>query len=152
MDLARIRQGIADAVKAVGLDAQGLKLTCTPYVPDSVTVPAFYVSGVDEITYATTFGAPGAGLADLTLQCTVLVSRASDRDGQAALDAYLSTSTGQSIYAAIEAARGAPGAPALAGACDDLHVTGASGYGQYTVGDGVYYGARFQVHVIGSGA
>lgn len=147
MDINRIRQGLATAARAVGVDAQGHRLTCLPYVPDAVTVPTFYAGAVD-ISYDRAFG---RGQDEATVHCTLLVSRASDLDGQAALDAYMAGAGSMSIKAAIEATRGLPGEAAMGGACDDLHVTGVQGHQVYTVGQTQYYGATWLVRVIGPG-
>lgn len=136
-----VRQGLASAAAAIS------GLTTYPYVPDSVTEPCFYPGGY-EIDYDQTFA---RGMDAVEFTCYVLVSRADDMGGQARLDGYLKGSGSTSLKAALEAARGAPGQLALSGAADDLHVHRAEGYGQYTIGDTVYYGAKLLVTVIGSG-
>jgi hypothetical protein len=142
MDVGAIRKGIARAVKA-GVPS----LNCFGYVPDSCPEPCFYAGEVD-ITFDRTFG---RGLDEIEVTCRLLVSRADDRSGQAALDRYLAGSGPHSIKAALVAARGAPGEPALDGLCDDLHLTRVQAYRMYQVGEVQYYGAELIVRVIGRG-
>lgn len=139
--MAAVRTGLAAAAATVA------GLTTYPYVPDSVAEPCFYPGGY-EIDFDQAFA---RGLDVVNFTCYVLVSRADDVTGQARLDGYLKGSGATSLKAALEAARGAPGQLALSGAADDLHVTRVEGYGQYTIGDTVYYGAKLLVTVIGSG-
>ena len=74
------------------------------------------------------------------VRCRLLVSHADDKAGQAALRDYLKASGPQSIKAALEAAP-----RNLGGACDDLNVQRASGYGMYEHNGNHYYGAEFTV-------
>lgn len=140
MDIAAIRQGLADVVEAAipGLNAFG-------YVPDSIPEPCFYAGEV-EIDYDLAYQ---RGMDEARVSCRVLVGRAEDKAGQAALDLYLAGSGSSSVKAAIE---GTPGvAQTLGGACDDLHVMRVRGYRLYQVGENTYYGAQFTVRVIGAG-
>lgn len=141
MDIAAVRAGLAAAAATI------TGLTTYAYVPDSVTEPCFYPGGY-EVDFDRAFV---RGLDEVNFTCYILVSRADDATGQARLDAFLKGSGATSLKAALEAARGAPGQLALSGAADDLHVTRVEGYGQYTIGDTVYYGAKLLVTVIGSG-
>ncbi|MEU9888670.1 hypothetical protein [Sphaerisporangium sp. NPDC051011] len=142
MNPSEIKTALADAVREA-IPA----LSCFGYVPDSVPEPCFYAGEV-EIDFDQTFG---RGMDELLITCRLLVSRADDRAGQAALDSYLSGSGPDSVKAALVAARGAPGQPALGGLCDDLHLQRVQGYRLYQVGDRQYYGAELIVRVIGSG-
>jgi hypothetical protein len=144
MNVALLKERIAAAV-AAGVTSTPA-LSCTGYVPDSIAEPAFYCGEVD-IDPMLSFGADDR----VTVTCRVLVSRADDRAGQAALDGYLSRTGASSIRAALEAARGAPGQAALSGACDDLVVRGITGYRLYKVNDTDYYGAEIKVEAIGEG-
>lgn len=141
MDIAAVRQGLADAAAAID------GLNCYGYTPDSVMEPCFYPLDVT-IDFDQTFT---RGLDQVFVTCIVLASRADDRAGQAKLDSYLAGSGSQSIKAAIEAARGAPGQAALDGACDDLRVQRVFGYALYDEAGVKFYGAKFQIHVIGEG-
>ncbi|WP_433114288.1 hypothetical protein [Micromonospora sp. CA-246542] len=137
MDISLIRTRLAEAVESVTPE-----LNRYAYAPDSVSVPCFYVGGV-EIDYDITMG---RGSDELTLTCVVLVSAKNDRSGQAQLDAYISGSGPSSLKAAIEAD------PSLGGACDTLDVTRQQGYGFHTVGESKYLGAELVVNVFGDGA
>lgn len=142
MDISKIRRGIADAVGSAipSLNTYG-------YCPDAPAEPAFY-AGETEIHFDLTFG---RGLDEVIVTCRLLVSRADDESGQAALDAYLSGSGPDSIKAALLAARGEPGQAALGGLCHDLHLTRIQGHRLYQVGEVQYYGAELTVRVIGEG-
>lgn len=117
------------------------------YCPDAIPEPCFY-AGEAEIDFDRAYQ---RGMDDMQITCRLLVSRADDRAGQAALDAYLAGSGSKSIKAAVEAARGAPGQPALGGLAHDLHLVRVQGYRMYQVGDVQYYGAELIVRVIGEG-
>lgn len=142
MDIGGVKVALADTVRA-----EIPSLTCFGYVPDSIPEPCFFV-GEAEIEFDKTFG---RGLDEVTLTCRLLVSRADDRSGQAALDRYLSGSGPRSIKRAIETARGAPGEYALGGLAHDLHLTRVQAYRMYAVGENTYYGAELMVRVIGEG-
>ncbi len=142
MQVGEIRVAIADAVRA-GVPS----LNCFGYLPESVPEPCFYTGEVEQ-DFDRTFR---RGMDELDITCRVLVSRADDRAGQQALDRYVSGSGTDSVKAAIEAARGAPGEAALDGLCDDLHVRRVQGYRYYLVGEVQFFGAELIVHVIGEG-
>lgn len=137
-----IRAALADAVR----DAIPA-LNCFGYVPDAVPEPCFYAGEV-EVDFDRAFG---RGLDEARITCRLLVSRGDDRAGQEALDRYLAGSGADSVKAAIEAARGAPGLPALGGLADDLHVQRVQAYRLYQVGEVQYFGAELIVRVIGGG-
>jgi hypothetical protein len=139
-------QAIKEALAAAGRAIPGL--TCLAYEPDAVTAPLFAVAETD-VTYDQAFR---GGMHILTVTCRLYVSGADDRAGQAAATAYMATSGIQSIKAALEAARGAPGQYALGGAADDLHVTRIVGPRRYPVGSETFYGIEITLRVIGSGA
>lgn len=149
MLIQSVRQAISDAVDAGIAGVDGMwNLTCTPYVPDAVTVPHFYAGEV-EIDVNNAYGSGGYDQARIT--CRVLVSRADDKTGQALLDELLSRTGTNSIRAALNIARGAPGQAALSGTCDDFSIDRIQGYRLYQVGDTQYFGAEIVVRVIGSG-
>lgn len=121
-------------------------LTVLHYVPDSVTPPTLYVADIT-IDYDQTFrGDPAT-----TVICRVLTSRAHDESGQRLLRKFMNAAGTQSVKAALESGRGAPGEFALDGACDDYHVRRMQGHRLYTVGEKVYIGAEWVVYVIGDG-
>ncbi len=142
MDISLIRTAIADAVHA-----QIPSLNCFGYIPDAPPEPCFYVGEVG-IDFDSAFG---RGLDEARITCHLLVSRADDRAGQAALDSYLRGSGPNSVKAALLTARGAPGQPALGGLAHDLTLTQVQGYGMYAVGDVQFFGAELVVRVIGQG-
>lgn len=136
MDVSAVFAGLAARAATI----TGLR--CFDYAPDSVSEPCFFPVDVD-IDYDQAFA---GGMDQYTVRCRVLVSRADDRAGQAALKDYLKTSGSKSVKAALEAAP-----RDLGGACDDLNVQRASGYGLYEVAGTHYYGAEFTVLIIGAG-
>lgn len=148
MDMSAIRHAIADAARAVDLPDGIAKLTCSGYVPDSVTVPHFFTAD-----YTVDFDkAMGRALDEVELTCQVLVGIADDKNAQLTLDAMLSGSGPGSLKQAIEAARGAPGDYALGGLAHDLHVMRVQGYRWYQHQDTTYVGAQLAVKIIGEGA
>jgi hypothetical protein len=142
MNVGSIREALATTVKTA---IPGLN--CYGYCPDSIPEPCFYVGEI-EIDFDRAFG---RAMDEMRLTCRLLTSRADDRAGQAALDAYLAGSGASSVKQALEDARGAPGQAALGGLCDDLHLTRVQGYRWYLVGQVEYYGAELIVRVIGEG-
>lgn len=147
MQISTVRTKIAEAASAVAMPTGAKSLTCTGYVPDSVTEPHFFVGEV-EVTFDKAYGRK---LDVLEFTCRVLVGRADDRSSQQILDALLSGSGPASLKAAIEAARGAPGEHALDGAADDLHLMRVQGYRWYEHNGTQYVGAELIIKVIGSG-
>lgn len=148
MDVYTVRQGLADAARAVTMPAGIAKLTATPYAPDAVTTPCFYVGD-----YTIDFDkAMRRSLDQIEFTCAVLVSRSDDLSGQKILDGLLSGSGAGSLKAAIEVARGAPGELALGGAAHDLQVVRVQSYRWYEVGGIQYLGAELVVKVIGDGS
>lgn len=148
MQFSVVRERIAAAAEAGVVMPTGVPaLTCTGYVPDSVTAPHFFV-GEMEVTYDRAFRR-ALDVAEFT--CRVLVGRADDKSAQQILDALLSGSGDASLKRAIEVARGAPGEYALDGAADDLHVMRVQGYRWYEHNGTQYVGAELVIKVIGSG-
>lgn len=137
-----MRQRLAGAVDSV---TSAPSLAVFGYVPDSIPEPAFVVGEV-EINPNNSFG----GFDEARVTCYVLTGRQDDRAGQKLLDQFLSRTGAASVRAAILAARGAPGSPALSGAADDLNIESISGYRFYRFGDVPYYGAAITVKVVGS--
>lgn len=135
MDISLVRQRIAAAASAIA------GLTCTGFVPDSVSEPHFFTAETD-VTYDRTFG----GDMDLEVTCRVLVGRADDEASQKLLDGYLRGSGPASLKAAIESD------PTLGGACDDVQVMRVQGYRWYEHGTNQYVGAELVVRVIGDGS
>ena len=143
-----MRDAIAEAARAVVLPTGIAKLTCTGYTPDSIVAPHFFCGEVEIIFDR----AMGRRLDVLEITCRALVSRADDRAAQQTLDALLSGSGDASLKTAIEAARGAPGQPALGGLAHDLHVMRVQGYRWYEHAGAEYVGAELIIKVIGDGS
>jgi len=137
MDIALIRQRLGSAAATVTPT-----LTTYTYTPDSVSEPCWYPAEV-ELAYASDGRLTFNGEPIVEVVCYLLVSRASDRQGQIDLDGYLASTGAGSVRTAVESDR------TLGGACKTLQVHHVDGYRLYTVGDKTYYGARFRVIVIG---
>ena len=147
MEISPIRDAIADAARAVVLPDGIATLTCSGFVPDSVSAPHFFVAEYEQ-DYDK---AMGRGLDELMFTTRVLVARADDRAAQRILDGMLSGSGPASLKAAIEMARGGPGEYALGGLAHDLHVTRVQGYRWYEHAGSTYVGAELMIKVIGEG-
>lgn len=147
MQIAEVRDAIAAAASTVVLPAGVRALTCTGFTPDSVTEPHFFVAEYT-VDYDKTYG---RGQDEVSFTCRVLVSAANDRASQQLLDSMLSGAGPASLKAAIEAARGAPGAAALGGLADDLHMERVSRYGWFEHAGQTYVGAEVAIRVIGPG-
>jgi hypothetical protein len=137
VDVAAVFTGLSNKAATIA----GLR--CFGYQPDSIPEPCFFTAGVD-IDYDLAFS---GGMDQFTVTCRLLVSHADDKAGQKALNGYLKASGALSIKAALEASP-----RTLGGACDDLNVQKASGYGLYEHQGTHYYGAEFTVLVIGIGS
>lgn len=145
MQISEIREAIATAARAVVLPTGIRKLTTTGFTPDAVTEPHFFV-GEYTVDYDVTYGR--SSKAEFT--CRLLVGRANDQAAQRLADDCLSDKGPASLKVAIEAARGAPGALALGGLADDLHVMRVQGYRWYEHAGSKYVGAELIIKVIGS--
>jgi hypothetical protein len=88
------------------------------------------------VEYDNTFG---RGMNTYTFAVTVIVGRVSERSGQNALDAYVSSTGSSSIKLAIESDK------TLNGKAFDLRVTDSRNYGELTVGEVTYLSAEFTV-------
>lgn len=144
MDVEAVATAIAAAARTVTISP---RLNTLAYVPDSVPEPCGFVAELD-IDYDR---AHARGLDEITLVFRVLVNRGDDRASQRYLNQLLRGAGPTSLKAALEAARGAPGQPALGGAADDLHVRRASAHRWYVHTDATYLGIEYQIRVIGPG-
>lgn len=141
MNVGTVKERLAAAGGAIeGLNYYG-------FSPDAVTVPCLFATEADIQYDKYSFGGKGD---EVIVTLRLLVSKADDKEGQAALDAHLGRGT-RSVKLALEAARGAPGESALDGACDDFHVTRVNGYRLYEHNGTDYYGAEFTVLCLGEG-
>ncbi len=127
---------------------QPLGIQCYEYVPSEPHAPCFYPAEC-VIVPQTTF----RGSAQLDLTCRALTSAAEDKDGQLLLDEMLSMQGSNSIWAALEVARGEDGQLALDGACDDIYLTRIDGY-RLVPGpnEAPMYGANLTFRILGSAA
>lgn len=135
MDVEAVFVGLRDNASTIP------DLRCFEYVPESIAPPTFFPVEV-EIDYDRAFN---RGMDELTVRCQVLVSRSSDRSGQRLLKGYLAGAGPLSLKAALQSDR------TLNGACDDLRVRRVAGYRLYQHGNSEFYGAEFDIHIIGEG-
>ena len=133
MGIADVRTAIATAAAAV---TSSPDLTCTAYVPDSITEPHFFCAEI-EADYSRTYG----GATELRVTARVLVGTVDDRSSQELLDAYLDPSGAASLKAAIEAWTAPAG-------FDDIHVQRMQGYRWYEHAGVRYLGAELTIRVI----
>jgi len=145
MDLQAVLVALVAAAENV--DNGLLKVIGLPYNPPAVEPPCVFVSEVVpefDLTMR-------RGVDRVTVTLTLVVPRTDDQEGFSLLMAMLAGSGPASLKAALEAARGAPGASALGGACDDFQVKSVTGLRRYPFGEKSYLGADFVVVCIGSG-
>jgi hypothetical protein len=127
--ISELRTGLATNLATI----TGLRTTAT--IPDNPNPPIAIIlpQGVE---YDNTFG---RGMNTYTFAVTVIVGRVSERSGQNALDAYVSSTGSSSIKLAIESDK------TLNGKAFDLRVTDSRNYGELTVGEVTYLSAEFTV-------
>jgi hypothetical protein len=127
--ISELRTGLAANLATIS----GLRTTAT--IPDNPSPPIAVIlpQGVE---YDNTFG---RGMNTYTFAVTVIVGRVSERSGQNALDAYVSSTGSASIKLAIESDK------TLNGKAFDLRVTDSRNYGELTVGEVTYLSAEFTV-------
>ena len=129
--ISEIRDGLATRLATI----TGLRQS--PDLPDNPN-PPIAVVGPNTVAYDTAFQ---GGLTTYTFVITVIVARVSERQAQARLDAYASTSGNQSIKEAIEGDR------TLGGKVADVRVTEMSNVGAVLLGEATYIAANFAVTV-----
>jgi len=127
--ISELRTGLAANLATI----TGLRTSAT--IPDNPNPPIAIIlpQGVE---YDNTFG---RGMNTYTFAVTVIVGRVSERSGQNALDAYVSSTGSASIKLAIESDK------TLNGKAFDLRVTDSRNYGELTVGEVTYLSAEFTV-------
>jgi hypothetical protein len=127
--ISELRTGLATNLATI----TGLRTAAT--VPDNPNPPIAIIlpQGVE---YDNTFG---RGMNTYTFAVTVIVGRVSERSGQNALDAYVSSTGTSSIKIAIESDK------TLNGKAFDLRVIDSRNYGELTVGEVTYLSAEFTV-------
>lgn len=146
MDLVTVlTRLVAAAASAVSVPAR--TISAYDYVPDDVEPPCVYPESVS-VEFDQTMG---RGLDKVTVRLRLLCARTDDREGQHMLYGLMAGAGVGSVKAAIEAARGAPGVGALAGACHDLHVNQIGEARWFDVAAGRMVGVDFTVEVWGAG-
>lgn len=123
MSIETILAGLCTAAVTVN-EVKGLgKIRAFDYYPDVLNPPVFVV-----VNHAIDFDESfGRGTDKVTVDCAMVVQRASERTARKALAVYVTA-----LKAALEADR------SLGGACDSLRVTRMSGY-QPMTSDGTEY-------------
>lgn len=136
--ITQVREAAAAVLgDLVGLD--GKTVTGYAYPPNTVEVPAGVVDvgPGDFLTYRSSETSR-----DLDLVVVVLVQRGDEESAQRQLDAFLSDSGAQSVYAAFDAD------PTLGGLIDAIAVINASNYGTITYNGVDYQGFTLGVEVL----
>jgi len=133
-DLKALRDGLATSLKTI----PGLRVSAT--IPDQINPPQAVVQ-LDKIDYQRSFH---RGLTEYTFKITVIVSRQSERNAQANLDAYVASDGKYSVLDALESDR------TLGGAAFDLTMIGMDSYGSVSIGEVNYLSADFSVRVLAS--
>lgn len=144
MDLNAVAEALAATVTAAQINVNDQRLTATSYDPDAVTPPHFFAAEI-----AGEYHQSYVGLMRVTWTWRLIGSRADDISGQHALRELASSTGTDSLLSVLEAARGAPGQPALSGACNDFVVQRVTGPRLVEVGSTQYYGLEFQFLVVG---
>lgn len=141
MDEHAVRAGISAAVDSIA------GVTCTPYVPDAITEPHFFVAESE-----TTFDlAHRRALDSIQFTCRILVGRADDLSAQRILNGFTSGSGTNSLKVAIESVRTHNGGTLMSGAIHDIVVRAIRAHRFYEHAGVEYLGAELDVYVIGSG-
>ena len=110
-------------------------------VPDFLDPPAIIIAPFNTLSFDTTM-ARGADTYDIPI--VLYIQRVDAASAQDSLDAFLASSGGSSVKAAIQ------GDPTLGGAAMSARVVSATDYGEYEVSQGtVYLGVTFNIEVIG---
>lgn len=143
MDIDEVCTNIATAITDAALTVNGHQVTASAFAPDSLIPPHFYTAEFD-IPYDRTM----AAFSEMTLTCRLMLSRADDLSGQQQAKLLASTGTG-TLHQTFRGMRGAPGAAALSGACDDLHLQRVRGPRLFDIGQESFYGLEFTVFVMG---
>lgn len=141
--IGTIRTAMATALQAVTVPNTSSALRTHALLPDQVTAPAAVIlPGDPAIEYDLVMGdaAHGTGADTLNFIVLVLVSRASERIAQDALDAYMNPTGTASVKTALEGT--------LSGAAVDCSVVSVARPAFETYGADEYLGIRFTVQVL----
>ncbi len=140
--MSDIANGIAKNLQTI----TGLTVYST--VPAMISVPCAFVAPPEQINYDEAFG---RGLDTYEMRVFVLVSRADDMSGYAALFNYLAPTGATSVKRAVESDR-QPGVGALGNLASDIRVSHAHNVGAAYEANGVnYLGAQFTMTVWAQG-
>jgi len=143
LEIDAVYQGLADAINDAQLPGNTAKIIALPFAPDSVVAPQLILADFVG-DYDKTFD----GLMELTINAWLLLARVVDKAGQQ--EAQRLAGAGENtVRAAIQAARGAPGQMALNGAADDVVVRRVVGPRPFDWGESHYYGLQFTIFVMG---
>jgi hypothetical protein len=110
-------------------------LRVSDYQPDNINPPVAIVFPIS-VDYDETFA---KGMQTYTFSVQIIVGRVSERTGQNAIDAYISSTGASSIKLAIESNK------TLGGKAFDTRVTDMRNYGELLVGEVNYLSAEFVV-------
>jgi len=129
--LSDIRSGLATNLATI----DGLRTSA--FVPDEPK-PPIAVIFPENISFDSAFG---RGLDEYTFTIQVIVSKVSDRNAQASMDAYCNPDGDSSVKAAVESDR------SLGGLIQDLRVTEVRDYRAATINENTYLTVTFVVTV-----
>lgn len=129
--ITEIRDGLQTRLATITGLRTASELPDNPNPPMAIVAP-------NTVSYDTAFQ---GGLTTYSFVITVIVSRVAERQAQARLDAYSSTSGTASIKEAIEGDR------TLGGKVADVRVTEMSNVGAVLLGEATYIAANFAVTV-----
>lgn len=141
MDAEKVFEQLAKNAATAGKVPGVSSLTCTGFVPDAITPPAFFPAELD-IAFDQTFG---RGMDAFTVTCRVLTGRADDKSSQRTLLKWLSGGGSYALKAAIESDK------KLGGYAFDLRVLRVQGMRFYEHGEKTFVGAEIPVYIIGPG-
>jgi hypothetical protein len=127
--ISELRAGIKTNLATIA----GLRVS--DYQPDNINPPVAIVFPIS-VDYDDTFQ---RGMQTYTFSVQIIVGRVSERTGQNAIDAYISSTGANSIKLAIESNK------TLGGKAFDTRVTDMRNYGELLVGEVNYLSAEFVV-------
>jgi len=133
MSISEMRSGIATNLTTI----RGLRASET--IPDQVNPPVAVI-GLQSVTYDQSFGRAAVGTSIYNFIITVVCGRASEREAQNRLDAYISTGA-SSVKAAVESER------TLGGSAYDCRVSEMSNVSSVIINDVTYLTCDFAVQV-----
>lgn len=136
MDVAAIRQGMADTITVGGL-------TAYPTIIEKPEPPCVLVLPAQPFIVPESMA---RGQFSLYFRVLILAASSVDDVAQTALDGYLNTSGSDSVLAALETSP-----RTLGGYASDIRVQEVTTYGDVTWNDISFWGAELQVRVLATG-